>query len=187
MLEFVSPVPPSVNSYLGKKVVSIKGKKPYVQVYKTSEATKFDKHLQNIIKRAMAKCDWSTPEDGKYIEAHYTLFLERKRKDADNYFKLINDALTHCGAIVDDDCLIPVVDNIYIDNKSPRIDISLKVADKVGIFKDEETYEKFISANCTSCNRYNRNCSILKSSRDNKITEEINLNELVCSAKKNKK
>lgn len=180
---FTSPVPPSVNNYLGKRV-AYKGKVPYVHVYKTNEAKKFDSYLQKVIKRAITKHGWETPKDDEYIEAHYTLYLERKRKDADNYFKLLNDALTHCGAIIDDDCIIPIVDNIYIDKDNPRIEVSLKKSDKVGIFTNKQEFDCFVESNCSECSRYKRNCSILREAKENRLTPKINLEALQCESKK---
>ena len=43
VMEFTTPLPPSVNEYLGKRVIYVQGK-PRVQLYETTDARAFGRN-----------------------------------------------------------------------------------------------------------------------------------------------
>lgn len=188
-LNFTLPIPPSVNAYLGKKVVySPISKKQVVQVYKTTVAKQYDKLAINTIKREIEKNNWKKTEEFQYVIVEYMFFIPHKKVDSDNCFKLINDAITASGAVYDDSMIIPRVIDVIINKNNPRVEVKLYLAEKVGIFANIFALNNFILNYCENCSRYKRNCSLLRSSKENKITPEISGDGLVfkCSACKSR-
>ena len=72
----------------------------------------------------------------------------------------------------DDNTVCERAQGIFYDAVNPRIEITIKPVDYIGIFKNAEHLEQFESK-CIGCNRYNRNCSILKSAKAGNIKDDI--------------
>lgn len=183
MLKFTSPIPPSSNEYLGKRV-AFAGGKPYVQVYKTKKAMDYERYMVKTLTRSAKEQGWIIPEKNDYLEMELVYYMNKLGRDIDNTYKLLIDALANAGLIINDDKVIPIPKNIYIDKDNPRIEVKLKVSDKQGIFDNKIQAGKFMFKNCIECKRHNKNCSILKKAFENRLQPEINLKELVCSKKK---
>lgn len=179
MLEFTLPIPPSVNLYLSKSVVYY-GNKPTVQVYKTAKARAYENYAIKTIQRAIQEQNWIMPDKLQYVNVELVYYMERKRKDIDNTFKILFDCCKLAGVVIDDDSTIPIVKDIFIDKNNPRVEVKITVSDKIGVFKDKETYNEFIQNNCVWCKRRERNCSILKKSLENRIIPEVNIDTLEC-------
>lgn len=66
------------------------------------------------------------------VELHYRFYEPNKKRDLDNisgYFhKIFQDALVECGTIHNDSWMYIVgfEDSFYVDNKNPRIEITIK-------------------------------------------------------------
>lgn len=185
MLKLVLPVAPSVNQYLGYKVVYIGGR-PIAQSYEKKESKDYKKYAVKVIKREIEKQGWITPEKGKYIYMDIDLYLDRKRKDADNCLKVSIDALTLSGAIQDDDIIIPRFNNVFLDKNNPRMEIFLRVSDKKGIFFNDSHLEMFKVNNCNKCKKstYKRCCGVMQKALDNRIEPDIDMNKNICYKKK---
>lgn len=173
-LNLVSPICPSVNHYLGWRGV-IKNKKAMAVSYKKPEAVKYQKNFIEYIKEEVKKQNW-IKSDNKF--QHYYMdcifYFDRVDKDCNNYFKCLADAITNSGVVwIDDTQLCERVQRIYYDSKNPRIEITIKNVDYIGVFETASQLDKFES-NCVGCNRYKRNCSILQKAREGRIQEEIN-------------
>ena len=181
-MKFTSPLPPSTNEYLGKRV-AYAGGKPYVQVYKTTKAMAYEKYMVKMLKRIAKEQGWEVPNKEEYVEMHLVYYMNKLGRDIDNTFKMLIDALANAGLIINDDKVIPIPHDIFIDKDNPRIEVRLKVSEKVGIFRDENTYAEFLVHNCFQCKRYERNCSILKKARENRIQKEIDLDLNICNKK----
>lgn len=187
-LSFTCPLPPSVNSYLGKRVVyNPITHKPYVQVYETKEAKAFKKHMVKVLQRAMKEQCWSKTSEHQYVVCEIEVYLNQKRRDTDNLFKCLLDTLTENGLVYDDSMVIPRVMNIYIDSENPRVEVVLRESIKKGVFVNHEHLYNFERANCLNCNRLSRNCSIRREAIENKIRKEIDTDNNVCSAIKIRK
>ena len=186
VLEVCSPMPPSVNLYLGKRVVG-SGKKAYVQVYETAKAKAYKKEFKKILREEAYKQKWTTPEDNKYIIAEMVFYMASKSQDTHNFDKCLIDCFQEEGLIINDSKVLVVPKEVYIDNKNPRIEVKMYVSDKVGIFKNDLFYKSFIITNCNKCTRYDRNCSILNKCLDNKITDEVDRIKLRCTKCNNKR
>lgn len=183
MLKFTSPIPPSSNEYLGKRV-AYAGGKPYVQVYKTKKAMDYERYMVKTLTRSAKEQGWVIPEKNDYLEMELVYYMNKLGRDIDNTYKLLIDALANAGLIINDDKVIPIPKNIYIDKDNPRIEVKLKISEKTGIFDNKAHSEKFIFNNCIKCGRYKKNCSILKKAYENRLQPEIDLDKLVCIKKK---
>lgn len=180
MLKFTSPLPPSTNEYLGKRV-AYAGGKPYVQVYKTKKAMDYENYMVKTLKRCSVEQGWEKPKKNEYINMRLIYYMNKLGRDIDNTYKLLQDALKNAGLIIDDDKVIPIPIDIFIDKDNPRIEVELEVSDKQGIFKNKGQAGKFIWSNCVDCKRYEKNCSILKKAFENRIQKEIDLDKMICS------
>lgn len=185
-LRFTTPLPPSVNDYLKKSVIYVKGK-PRVHIYESSEAIAYKKHVKNIIKRALKENEWITPDKNTYIIADLYVYLSQKKRDADNLLKCLQDAIVEAGLVYDDCIIMPKIQNIFIEPNNPRIEVVLRESDKKGVFLNQTIYDTFVENNCSKCNRYSRNCSLLKASIENKIIPEIDVFKLICTEFKQRK
>ena len=180
VLKLVSPIPPSVNHYLAYRVVK-KGSKYMAMSYKTKDAINYMKYFIPYVKDQVKKQGWIMDNNKSQ---HYYLdcvfYFDRADRDANNYFKLSLDSITQAECVwIDDTQVCERVQGIFYDNKNPRIEMTLKRVDYIGIFKDNSQLENFKS-NCIGCSRYKRNCSILNKALQGKICEEIN-DEYICN------
>ena len=182
-LFLVSPIPESVNHYLKPRVFMItknKKKIPQISMYETAKAKKYKKMFSEYIKKEVKKQNWKLkPNKTQHFYVDCVFYFDRIDKDANNYFKLLLDAITESGCIwVDDNVSLERVNGIFYDNKKPRIEITITPVDYVGIFPTVEQLHDFES-NCIQCKRYKRNCSILKKAIEGRIQDEIDDN-LIC-------
>ena len=60
-LKLTSPIPPSVNHYMGYRAI-MRGGKPLAVPYKTSEATAFQKEFSKIVQDEVAKQEWDVQQ-----------------------------------------------------------------------------------------------------------------------------
>lgn len=186
MLVVTSPMPPSVNLYLGKRVVG-SGKRAYVQVYETAKAKAYKKEFKKILQEESYKQKWVVPAENKYIIAEMTFYMASKSQDTHNFDKCLIDCFQEQGLIINDSKVLVVPKEVYIDSKNPRIEVVMYESEKVGVFKNDLCYRSFIATNCNKCTRYDRNCSILNKALDNKIQDEVDHISLQCSKNNNKR
>ena len=158
----------------------MKGGKPMAMSYKKPEAIKYQKDFAEYVKKEVKKQGW-IKSDNKF--QHYYMdcifYFDRVDKDANNSFKCLADAITDSGVVwIDDTQLCERVQGIYYDSENPRIEIIIHEVDYIGVFDNASQLEQFESR-CIGCNRYKRNCSILKKAKEGRVQEEII--ELKCS------
>lgn len=171
-LKLVSPLPPSVNNYLNYRVVS-KGRKRFVQAYPTKETEAFNNFFIDYVKDQIREQKWERPPKGKLVFVKITFFLDRKRKDPNNFLKVPFDALTKAGVYNDDDIALPIVERVYIDPINPRMEIEIYESAAIGIFNDIDDLNSFIRSNCDLCKKDESKCRILRNLLDNRIIEEV--------------
>lgn len=88
-------------------------------------------HDQNIISSYILQQHHKLHID-KPVYLKYTFYCKNKKKDKDNissYFhKIFQDALVHCGIIVNDSWhyIVGFSDEFFIDNKQPRIEVIIQ-------------------------------------------------------------
>ena len=105
--------------------------------------------------------------------------------DTNNYWKVGFDAITDSGVVwADDNMACERVLKVLYDSKNPRIELTIYKTDYIGIFDNQEQLSEF-EDKCKTCQRYNRNCSILKKAKEGRIQEEIC--DLKCSKYKETK
>lgn len=185
-LKLISPIPPSVNHYLGWRAI-IKNKKPLVVSYETGEAKKYKKEFIKYVKQQVKEQNWIM-SDNKfqhyYVDAVF--YFPRIDMDCNNCWKCMFDAITDtCMVWIDDNQACERVQGIYYDTKNPRIELTIHKVDYIGIFKNNTQLEEFES-NCVQCNRYrDGKCNLLIKSKEGRIQEEIS--EGVCKKYKESK
>lgn len=179
---FISPLPPSVNDYLGKRV-AYAGGKPYVLVYETTEARGYKALMKKILKREVIKNGWNKPNELQYVICEITVYLSQKKRDSDNMFKCLLDTFKDSDIIYDDCMIIPRVKDVFIEPTNPRIEVELRLAEKIGVFENQEDFEDFKNKNCYVCKKYKRygeRCAQLKACVENRIIPEIDLKTKEC-------
>lgn len=184
-LYLTSPLPPSVNHYLSPRAV-IRNGKPFAFMYEAVEAKNYKEAFGEIIRKEVEKQSWRPVDDKTH---HYycdcVFYFDRIDKDANNYFKLLCDAVTESGVVwPDDNVVCERVQGIYYDSRNPRINITIYPVDYVGIFPTEQAGIEFEEA-CKGCVRYKNNCSILKNAKEGRISE--NIDDLKCNKFKEEK
>lgn len=183
ILKLTSPLPPSVNHYTGVRTI-MKNGKPMSMVYETKEAKDYKKSFKKIIEYEVERQNWNWEvNDTQHFYVDAVFYFDRIDKDAANYEKCLSDTITETQLVWKDDNVTlfrPL--RIYYDNSNPRIELSIYPVDYIGIFDDQEQLEHF-EERCKTCQRYKRNCSILKKAIEGRIQEEIDNNfmELTCS------
>lgn len=184
-LYLISPIPPSVNHYLAYRAV-IKNGRPYAVSYKTPEAIKYREEFANYVRSEVVRQNWEfTPNKTRHFYVDTIFYFPATNLDANNYFKVMLDAITDTKMIwLDDNVTCERVQAIYYDPKNPRIEIKIHPVDYIGVFENAPQMESFISR-CIGCIRYTRNCRILRQAKEGRIQEEIT--DGVCYKFKQKK
>lgn len=179
ILKLTSPIPPSVNHYLGWRAI-LKNGKPMAMSYETAEAKKYKKEFKKHIEEQVKLQNWNCKVNSTqhfYVDAIF--YFDRIDKDTSNYDKCLLDSITETGLIWIDDnvaCFRP--NRIYYDSNNARIELTIYPVDYIGIFDNQAQLDEFENK-CKTCSRYARNCSILKKSKEGRIQEEIQ--NLECS------
>lgn len=172
-LKLVAPIPPSVNHYLAYRAV-IKNGKPLAMSYETPESSRYKKAFMKYVQEEAEKQKWDMPltkTQHFYVDTWF--YFPRTDMDANNYFKVMLDAITDSKCIwVDDNVVCERVQAICYDSVSPRVELLIHPVDYIGIFENLPQYERFVS-DCIGCTRYKRNCSILRNAVDGRIQDEV--------------
>ena len=166
-------IPVSVNHYLAYRGVMKHGK-PMAMSYKTKEALTYQKWLIGYLNAEVAKQGWSlVPDKGRHFYVDAVFYFPRVDMDANNYWKILLDAITDTGLIwLDDNVVCERVQRILYDTEDPRIELTIKPVDYTGIFDDVSQLERFESR-CVGCRRYKRNCGLLAAAKAGKIQNGV--------------
>lgn len=172
-LKLVSPIPPSVNHYLSYRAIMRNGK-PLAMSYKTREATKYQQEFIKYVRKEVFNQKWKPNRDKfqhYYIDADF--YFPRIDMDCNNYWKCMFDAITETGLVwIDDNVTCERVNHIYYDSENPRIELTIRPTDYIGVFENASQMEAF-EAICVGCKRYKRNCSVLQKAKEGRIQREI--------------
>lgn len=174
ILHLISPLPPSVNHYTSVRT-TIKQGKAFPIVYKTSAAKRYQKQFKDYLLSEIKRQNWNYPLNKfqhYYVDCVY--YFDRIDKDPSNYDKCLLDSITETHKIwVDDNTALPRVLRIYYDKENPRIEITIKPVEYIGIFNDVSHLNQFLDK-CIQCKRYrDGKCSILNHAKIGKIQKEI--------------
>lgn len=172
-LYLTSPMPPSVNHYLGYRAI-IKSGKPLAVSYKTNEAKKYLTSFKKYVYQEVKKQGWSLiPNKTQHFYIDAVFYFKKVDQDANNYFKVMLDAITETQLIwLDDNVACERVQGVFYDAENPRVELYIHPVDYIGVFKNSSQLEEFES-NCIVCKRYKRNCSILKNAKEGRVQNEI--------------
>lgn len=170
-------MPVSVNHYIKPRAfITWRGKTPIANVtmYETADAKAYKKQFKKYVIEQVNKQNYSlTPTKTQHFYIDCVFYFERLDQDPNNYFKLPLDAITETQLIwLDDNTTCERVNAIYYDSKNPRIEITIKPVDYIGIFDTDDHLNEFKEM-CTTCTRNKRNCSILNKAIEGRIQEEI--------------
>lgn len=172
-LHLTSPIPPSVNHYLAYRAI-MRGGKPAAMSYKTAEAVKYQCAFTDYVSAEAEKQGWvmsDNPAQHYYMDCAF--YFPRVDMDCNNYFKCMADAITNSHAVWQDDRqLCERVQGIWYDKDNPRIEMVIHPVDYIGVFLDASQLADF-EANCISCARYKRNCTLLKAAKNGYIQSDI--------------
>lgn len=172
-LKLISPIPPSVNHYLAYRAIMRNGK-PLAMSYETAESASYRKQFAAYVSEEVAKQGWDMlPNKTRHFYVDTWFYFPRVDLDANNYFKVMLDAITDTQLIwLDDNVVCERVQAIRYDSTNPRVEIEIRPVDYIGIFDNLPQYEAFVS-NCVGCTRYKRNCSLLSGAVDGRIQSDI--------------
>ena len=174
ILNLTSPIPLSVNHYI-KPRPFIKNGKAIVTLYEAVEAKRYKKDFVKYIREQVLQQKFvHIPNKAQHFYVDCVFYFDRIDKDANNYFKLLLDAITDSQCVwLDDNTACERVQAIYYDSKNPRIEITIHPVDYIGVFKNQEQLDKF-EDNCIRCTRYKeRKCSILCRAIEGRIQDEV--------------
>ena len=172
-LKFTSPIPPSVNHYLGWRAVMIHGK-PTVVSYQTKEAKAYKSEIMRIVRDAVRDQSF-VPEVRE--AAHYyvdcVFYFARIDQDSSNYDKCLLDAITDTKLIWSDDNVALVrTQGVFYDKENPRIEIDIHPVRYIGIFESGDVLDVFCSR-CAMCARGGRACSVLRDAVAGRVSDVI--------------
>ncbi|MGJ0846429.1 RusA family crossover junction endodeoxyribonuclease [Tissierella praeacuta] len=171
---------------LPQSVNHIYGRNKFGSTYLKKEGKSYKERMIEYIHEEVKKQDWIKVEN-RFLYMDEIIFSNRKGRDSDNFKKLQQDCITESGVVwTDDTWCLPRTQRLLIDKNNPRIELIITPCDFIGIFDNEQQLQGFKANQCLQCNRYKRNCSILKYALDNKIQEEIS-KDLKCSKFKSHK
>jgi Holliday junction resolvase RusA-like endonuclease len=183
ILKLTSPIPVSVNHYIKPRTfITWKGNTPIANVtmYETAEAKAYKKKFKKYVEEQVELQGYSPiPNKTQHFYIDCVFYFERTDQDPNNYFKLPLDAITETQLIwLDDNTTCERVGAIYYDSLNPRIEITIKPVEYIGIFDNINHLNEFKNK-CTNCTRSKRNCSILNKAIEGRIQEEIS--EGICN------
>lgn len=127
--------------------------------YKKPEAIKYQKEFAKYVKTEAKKQNWIKSDDkSQHYYMDCIFYFDRVDKDANNSFKCLADAITDSESVwIDDTQLCERVQGIYYDSENPRIEITIRPVDYIGVFDNASQFNEFKS-HCIGCKKYKRNC-----------------------------
>lgn len=195
-LEFTTVLPVSVNAmYQNQSFFNPKTKsyQPTGKRILTTEGKRVKSRISADARIAVQEQGWNIEEAGdNFFYMDTKVFFNRRGRDSDNLYKALQDSLQ--GVVLKNDSqFLSRTQMVLFDYENPRIEISIKPVDYVGIFEDLHDREEF-EARCefgeeNGCSRYRKgSCSILKDSLSGTVREEVNREKTPnCSSFKAKK
>lgn len=173
VLKLTSPLPPSVNHYLGWKCI-IKNNRPMAVCYTTADAKRYQRLFIKYVKMEAQAQGWvksSNKSQHYYMDCVY--YFDRVDKDANNYFKCMADAITDSKAVwIDDAQLCERVQGIFYDPANPRIEITITEVDYIGVLQDTDEM-RTLDVQCHSCSRDIKKCKVRKAALEGRVQSGV--------------
>ena len=160
---------------LPKSVNFIYGRNKFGSTYLKKEGKDYKaKAVKYIIEETNSQ-NWTRLKTEEYCYLDTIVFMNKKGRDSDNLFKLIQDSITNSETVWEDDTFaLSRTNRVYIDSQSPRVELLITPTSTIGIFDTVEEYKEF-KDNCDSCRRFKKTCSIHNKAIENRIQEEVQL------------
>lgn len=187
-LKLTLPVPTSINDlYVMQKRFNPKTRKyQYTGALILSDEGRIVKNkIQANARLQTNKQVWDYEKTKNiFVYQDTVIYFARRGRDDNNIYKLLNDSLQ--GIAYDNDSrVLTRTKKILYDTKNPRVEVTIKPVEFVGIFDNVEEYETFV-VKCESCSRFRSGtCSILNDSINYTVREEVV--DKVCNSYKEKK
>lgn len=143
--------------------------------YTTNEAKKYKAQFQKVVARECERQKWTRSENkSQHYYMDCVFYFPRTDKDANNYFKCLADAITEAGTVwLDDTQLCERVQGIFYDSENPRIEITIRPVDYIGVFENALQFDQF-EVNCLRCSKYkDGKCSTLLKAKEGRIQGAI--------------
>lgn len=146
--------------------------------YKPKEVVEYRKQFAEYVTKEVKRQKYNFIHDGiRHFYVDAVFYMPRVDMDANNYWKVLLDAITDTQLVwKDDNVVCERVNAIYYDPENPRVELHIYPADYIGIFASVGKFESFTD-NCKNCTRYKRNCSILRKATEGRIQEDIQAGE----------
>lgn len=185
-LKLISPIPPSVNHYLGYRAI-MKSGRPMAASYVTADAKKYKTNFTLYVKDQARKQGYKMSENPyQHYYVDCVFYFDRTDRDSNNYMKVMLDAITESGCVwIDDNVVCERVQAVYYDKTNPRIELEIYPVDYIGIFDNASALKNFENR-CVGCVRYTRNCSLLQKAKEGRTQDEIHDGLCLCYRKKGK-
>ena len=182
-LHITLPLPKSVNH--------IYGRNKFGSTYLKKEGKEYKVKAIKEIKKQVKEQGWNKLKENEFCYFDTVVYMNKKGRDSDNIYKLLQDSCTLSEVIWFDDTYVwSRTQRSYIDSNNPRVEITITPTNTIGIFKDKQEYKTFKQNNCNKCNKKidgERSCTIHKKLLDNRIVEEVDYENLKCNKLKEKK
>lgn len=142
--------------------------------YCTDEAKRFKKWFTQHVKEEAERQGWGMiPNASQHFYVDAVFYFPRLDQDSSNYYKILLDAITDSQVIwVDDNVACERTQGVYYDSQNPRIELTIRPVDYVGVFEDKDALDIFENK-CKKCARYCRNCSVLRKAKEGRIQAEL--------------
>ena len=186
VIRLLSPIPPSVNHYLSYRAI-VKNGRPICTSYCTTEAKKYKKQFADYVRDAVVGQGYDLEPNKErhfYVDGYF--YFPQIDMDANNYWKVMLDAITDTKLIwLDDNVVCERVQYIAYDTEQPHVDLIIRPVEYIGIFESGAQLDLFTKSNCIGCTRYERNCSVRRKAIEGRIQNGID--NCLCSFSKKKK
>lgn len=140
---------------------------------------KSKEQIQFHAKKQLAEQEWDyewTEDKNNFLYLDVDVYFDRRGRDSDNIFKLLNDSLEKL-VFENDSRVLARVQKVLFDKANPRIEVTFSPVSYVGVFDNQDEADAF-EDKCKGCTRFlNGRCSILVDSLAGTVREEIGLVE----------
>ena len=160
---------------LPKSVNFIYGRNKFGSTYLKKEGKDYKTKAVKYIKEETNNQDWIRLKAEEYCYLDTIVYMNKKGRDSDNLFKLIQDSISDSETVWEDDTFaLSRTNRVYIDSENPRVELVITPTSTIGIFDTVEEYEEFKDI-CNACRRFKKTCSIHNGLLENRILDKVQL------------
>lgn len=169
-------LPPSVNSLYQNQARYNPRTKSYQLTGRrilSKEGRRVKKLIAEEALKTTKKEGWDAKNIGEeFLYMDVIIYFNRRGRDADNIFKVLQDSLQGI-VFLNDSQVLPRTQKILYDKENPRVEVKFSPVDYVGVFENKEEALEF-EERCYDCRRYlDGRCSILTASLSGEIKPEV--------------